>query len=78
MDHVADQHVAHTLHYVHTIMLENFANIKRRNEAMLFHNLPSLVSARLGSAVSDIEVMFFPFAYVSLYSIIAAAEFNLP
>jgi len=38
------------------ILRENFSDIKKRNETMLFRNLPSLVSVRLGSAVSDVEV----------------------
>lgn len=56
LDHPADQHVQQNTREVHQIILENFYDIKRRNEAMLFRNLPSLVSARLGSAVSDVEV----------------------
>ncbi|THV06762.1 hypothetical protein K435DRAFT_711026 [Dendrothele bispora CBS 962.96] len=39
------------------VLRENFSDIKKRNETMLFRNLPSLVSVRLGSAVSDVELL---------------------
>jgi len=41
------------------ILLEHSADIKRRNEAMLFRNLPPRVLARLGSMVVDIQVRCF-------------------
>ena len=34
----------------------NLADIKKRNDTMLFRNLPYVASVRLGSAVSDVEV----------------------
>lgn len=38
-------------------ILDNFTDIKQRNEAMLFKNMPPLALAKLGSTVIDIQVM---------------------
>ncbi|KAL0581804.1 RNA polymerase II mediator complex subunit [Marasmius crinis-equi] len=35
----------------------NLADIKKRNDTMLFRNLPYVASVRLGSAVSDVEML---------------------
>ncbi|KAL0072786.1 RNA polymerase II mediator complex subunit [Marasmius tenuissimus] len=35
----------------------NLADIKKRNDTMLFRNLPYVASVRLGSAVSDVETL---------------------
>jgi hypothetical protein len=51
-----DQEAEDNAHVITQVLCCNFADIKKRNETMLFHNLPSLVSVRLGSAVSDVEV----------------------
>jgi len=42
---------------VQQILLSHFLDIKQRNEAMLFKNLPPLVLAKLGSMVMDIQVI---------------------
>jgi mediator of RNA polymerase II transcription subunit 12 len=56
MDKTNDQHIDQNSRDVQQIILDNFSDLKRRNEAMLFHSLPIRVSARLGSAVSDVKV----------------------
>lgn len=38
------------------VLLDNFSDIKRRNEAMLFSSFPVDMSAGLGTAVTDIKV----------------------
>lgn len=43
---------------IHQVLVRNVADIQRRNEAMLFYNLPPLASDRLGSSVLDIKVHF--------------------
>ncbi|EGO25090.1 hypothetical protein SERLADRAFT_368519 [Serpula lacrymans var. lacrymans S7.9] len=40
-----------------SILLDNLTDIKRRNEAMLFRNLPPRALARMGSVVADIQVL---------------------
>jgi hypothetical protein len=45
---------------VQQVLLDNFLDVKRRNEAMLFRTLPPRVLASLGSTVMDIQVMIFP------------------
>ncbi|KAJ7594649.1 hypothetical protein C8J56DRAFT_444559 [Mycena floridula] len=57
MDRTSDPHLEQNSLDIQAILFSNFVNIRRRNEAMLFRNLPSLVSARLGSAVSDVELL---------------------
>jgi hypothetical protein len=47
------EEVARDLHHT---LLDQLSDIKRRNEAMLFHNFPTRGIARLGGAVSDIQV----------------------
>ncbi|KDR75321.1 hypothetical protein GALMADRAFT_249351 [Galerina marginata CBS 339.88] len=39
------------------IILDNFADIKKRNEALLFRGPIAQVSARLGTAVSDVKLL---------------------
>lgn len=56
MDHSTDLHVEQNSRDLHQLLLDNFMDIKRRNEAMLFTNLPSHVSARLRTVVSDVQV----------------------
>lgn len=41
------------------ILLDNFYDIKKRNEALLFRDPIAQVSARLGNAVSDVKVIRF-------------------
>lgn len=41
---------------VQQILLDRFLDIKQRNEAMLFKNMPPLMLAKLGSTVMDIQV----------------------
>ncbi|KAG6866655.1 hypothetical protein C0991_000765 [Blastosporella zonata] len=50
-------HVEQNSREVCQILQDNLADIKRRNEAMLFRSLPIHVSARLGSDVSDIKLL---------------------
>ncbi|KAG6920074.1 hypothetical protein DXG01_010142 [Tephrocybe rancida] len=50
-------HVERNSRDVCRILQDNLADIRRRNEAMLFRSLPIHVSARLGSAVSDIKLL---------------------
>lgn len=42
--------------YLMQHMACNLADIRRRNDTMLFRNLPYVASVRLGSAVADVEV----------------------
>jgi mediator of RNA polymerase II transcription subunit 12 len=56
MDRPTNQHLEQNVHDIHEALLDNFCDIKRRNEAMLFRNLPPRVLAQLGSAVSDVRV----------------------
>ena len=44
---------------VQQVLLDNFVDIKQRNEAMLFRNMPPLALAKLGSTVMDIQVLIF-------------------
>ncbi|KAJ7128929.1 hypothetical protein C8R43DRAFT_1026393 [Mycena crocata] len=57
MDHSTDLHVEQNSRDLHQLLLDNFMDIKRRNEAMLFTNLPSHVSARLRTVVSDVQLL---------------------
>ncbi|KAF8887702.1 hypothetical protein BD779DRAFT_1672530 [Infundibulicybe gibba] len=52
-----DQHIGQSGRDVQQMLLCHLADIRRRNEAMLFRNLPIRVSARLGSAVSDVKLL---------------------
>lgn len=56
MDRSPDLHIEQNSRDIHQLLLDNFTDIKRRNEAMLFTNLPSHVSARLRTVVSDVQV----------------------
>jgi mediator of RNA polymerase II transcription subunit 12 len=56
MDHSPELHIEQNSRDLHQLSLDNFMDIKRRNEAMLFTNLPSHVSARLRTVVSDVQV----------------------
>ncbi|KAJ7124966.1 hypothetical protein C8R44DRAFT_127826 [Mycena epipterygia] len=57
MDHSPDLHIEQNSRDIHQLLLDNFMDIKRRNEAMLFTNLPSHVSARLRTVVSDVQLL---------------------
>jgi mediator of RNA polymerase II transcription subunit 12 len=46
----------HGLDEVHQMIVDNFSDIRRRNEAMLFYNTPRCTTASLSSAMSDIQV----------------------
>jgi mediator of RNA polymerase II transcription subunit 12, fungi type len=46
-----------TAREVQQTLLDSFTDLKKRNEAMLLCNLPTRGTARLGRAVSDIQVM---------------------
>ncbi|KAF5386158.1 hypothetical protein D9615_002361 [Tricholomella constricta] len=50
-------HVGRNSRDIGQVLQENLADIKRRNEAMLFLSLPIHVSARLASAVSDVKLL---------------------
>lgn len=41
---------------IQRLLLENLSDIQRRNDAMLFRNLPPRALERLGSMVVDIQV----------------------
>lgn len=56
MDRTNDQHVDQNSRDIQQLILDNVSDIRKRNEAMLFHYLPIRVSARLGTAVSDVKV----------------------
>ncbi|KAI0311143.1 hypothetical protein OF83DRAFT_1152155 [Amylostereum chailletii] len=43
-----------TVDTIHRLLSENYADIKRRNDALLFRNLPPRVLARLTEAVADV------------------------
>ncbi|KAJ6558511.1 hypothetical protein DFH09DRAFT_1486615, partial [Mycena vulgaris] len=57
MDHSPDLHIEQNSRDIHQLLVDNFMDIKRRNEAMLFTNLPSHVSARLRTVVSDVQLL---------------------
>ncbi|KAJ6602183.1 hypothetical protein B0H10DRAFT_2167359 [Mycena sp. CBHHK59/15] len=57
MEHSSDPHIEQNSREVHQLLLDNFIDIKRRNEAMLFTNLPSHVSAKLRTVVSDVQFL---------------------
>ncbi|KAJ4468328.1 hypothetical protein J3R30DRAFT_3305964 [Lentinula aciculospora] len=42
---------------IFNIIYRNFLDVRRRIEAMLFRNLPSLTTSHLGSAVHDVELL---------------------
>jgi hypothetical protein len=49
-------HAESLIRDVHQTLLGDFFDIKKRNEAMLFCNLPTRGTARLGGVVADIQV----------------------
>ncbi|GLB37302.1 putative transcription mediator complex subunit Med12 [Lyophyllum shimeji] len=57
LEHPANVQLERNSRDVGLVLQHNFADIKRRNEAMLFQRLPVRVFARLGSAVSDIKLL---------------------
>lgn len=56
---------------VQRLLLENVSDIRRRNDAMLFRNLPPRALERLGSMVVDIQVslLYWRLAYLAALSI---------
>lgn len=56
MNHSSDRYIEQNIQDIQQLLLNNFFDIKRRNEAMLFLHPPVQVSARLGAAVSDVKV----------------------
>ncbi|KAG5646821.1 hypothetical protein DXG03_002198 [Asterophora parasitica] len=52
-----DLHVEEKLRNIGQALQENFADVRRRNEAMLFLRLPMHVSARLASAISNVKLL---------------------
>jgi len=54
-----DQLVEQNSRDVQQILLDEFSDIKRRNEALLFCTLPTQVMPSLSGAVADIQVMFY-------------------
>jgi len=61
-----------TVDDVQQVLLDNFADAKRRNEAMLFRTMPPRVLASLGSTVMDIQVNFISsFVFRTLISFLA-------
>nr|GAT57732.1 predicted protein [Mycena chlorophos] len=57
MDQSPDAHVEQNSRDIHQMLLDGFVDIKRRNEAMLFSNLPAHVSAKLRTVVSDVQTL---------------------
>ncbi|KAF8070344.1 hypothetical protein FPV67DRAFT_1413891 [Lyophyllum atratum] len=57
LEQPGDVHIERNSRDICQILQENFADIKTRNEAMLFRSLPIHVSARLGSAVSHVKLL---------------------
>jgi len=56
LDNVPEQQIAAFIQCTKEKIASNLDSVKDRNEALLFYNLPSLASAKLGTAVADIEV----------------------
>ncbi|ESK91038.1 rna polymerase ii mediator complex component [Moniliophthora roreri MCA 2997] len=56
-DNAQDEMTENGTHYLSQHMVFNLADIKKRNETMLFRNFPDVSSVRLGSAVSDVEML---------------------
>lgn len=56
MSHSNDRYMEQNIQDIQQLLLNNFFDIKRRNEAMLFLHPLVRVSARLGTAVSDVKV----------------------
>ncbi|KAF7301177.1 Med12 domain-containing protein [Mycena indigotica] len=50
-----EAHIAQNSQDIQQLLLDSFSDIKRRNEAMLFTNLPAHVSAKLRTVVSDVQ-----------------------
>lgn len=63
MEHHNDQHTEQNSREIQQILLDNLFDVQRRNEDMLFLNLPTRVSAQLGTAVSDVKVRFMVFKH---------------
>ncbi|CAK5281407.1 unnamed protein product [Mycena citricolor] len=57
MDYHTEAHAIQNSQQIFQLLQENLEDIKRRNEAMLFINLPSNVSARLRTVVSDVQLL---------------------
>ncbi|KAJ7782856.1 hypothetical protein B0H16DRAFT_1494639 [Mycena metata] len=57
LDQFTELYIEQNSRDLHQLLLDNFLDIKRRNEAMLFTNLPSHVSARLRTVVSDVQLL---------------------
>ncbi|KAJ7350313.1 hypothetical protein DFH08DRAFT_106631 [Mycena albidolilacea] len=57
MDQSPGLHIEQNSRDLQQLALDQFVDIKRRNEAMLFTNLPSHVSARLRTVVSDVQLL---------------------
>ncbi|KAJ7039194.1 hypothetical protein C8F04DRAFT_1087468 [Mycena alexandri] len=57
LDQFTELYVEQNSRDLRQLLLDNFLDIKRRNEAMLFTNLPSHVSARLRTVVSDVQLL---------------------
>ncbi|KAF7321446.1 Med12 domain-containing protein [Mycena kentingensis (nom. inval.)] len=57
LDISPEAHVHQNCRDIHQLLLDSFVDIKRRNEAMLFSNLPAHVSAKLRTVVSDVQML---------------------
>lgn len=52
----AEAHIEQNIQGIRQTLVSNFADIERRNEALLFRNLPHRAEGRLRSAVGDVQV----------------------
>jgi mediator of RNA polymerase II transcription subunit 12 len=75
--HSADQHIEQSSRDIQQALEDNLADIKRRNESMLFHNLPPRILAFLASAVSDIQVITCIFTIYIIPNYLQATELDL-
>ncbi|KAJ7072521.1 hypothetical protein C8F01DRAFT_1104256 [Mycena amicta] len=57
LDRSPETNVEQNSRDIHQLLLDSFVDIKRRNEAMLFTNLPAHVSAKLRTVVSDVQLL---------------------
>jgi mediator of RNA polymerase II transcription subunit 12, fungi type len=55
-------HNTHPMGTIYAMVVDNFVDIQKRNDAMWFRNLPPRVLARLTEAVSDVTVSISPFS----------------
>ncbi len=57
LDSFTDQRVEQKAQNIRQLLATNFNDVRRRNQAMLFCNLPSRAPTGLGSAVTEVQVI---------------------